>query len=197
MSMRLNKILFGISFLGLLSFSNNVFSQDIGQFTNSNKTPNPNKVKWGLELGVITNKDTRGITSSIYFSNPRVQLNCVIEGSTKYRLKFLEDQMDILKFGVGAEYFPTNFNVIRPYIGSEVKYEDESLFVAKENRNYKKNGVGFEMKIGTELKPFRYSPIKLFLELGYNISVDKKSGGYPENPEILRDKFITVAGIKF
>jgi hypothetical protein len=189
--MRLNKFLFGISLLGLLGLSTNVLSQDFESAQGS--TQNARKFK----LGTIINKDTRGISFGFYYSNDKIQVGSVAETNIRYKLSFLDDGIELFKWGIGAEYFPTSFEIIRPYIGSEVKYENETLFVSRENRNYKKNGVGLEMKVGTELKPLKYSDIKLFLELGYNLSIDKESKGYPENPEVKRDKLLGVVGIKF
>jgi hypothetical protein len=193
--MRLKNLLFGISLLGLVSLSNNVFSQDFESV--QKPIPNPKKFKPGAELGAIINEDTRGISFSLYYSSNRMQLGLVAETNIKYKLSFLDDGIDLLKCGVEAEYFPTNFQIFRPYIGSEVKYEHESFFVSRENRNYTKKGIGLEMKVGTEFKPLKYRNIKLFLESGYNMSIDKNSKGYPEKPGVKRDKFITVAGIKF
>ena len=171
--------------LGLLAFNSPVFSQDTI------------KINPVFEIGRIINKDTKGITAGIYFYNSRFQLGYIIEQNNKGHPSHPGKGIDLLKTGIEANYFPLNFNKIRPFIGSELKYEHESYFVGKENEYYTKKGVGLELKIGTELKPFRNRKIRAFAEIGYTFLLSKTSEGYPESPEIIRDKVLTVLGIKF
>lgn len=171
--------------LGLLAFNSPVFSQDTL------------KVNPVFEIGRIMNKETRGITAGIYFYNSRFQLGYIIEQNNKGHPPHPGKGIDILKTGIEADYFPLNSNTIRPFIGSELKYEHESYFVGKENEYYTQKGIGLELKIGTELKPFRNRKIRAFVETGYTFLLNKTQDNYPENPEVTRDKFLTVLGIKF
>ena len=190
--MRLKNILFEAAFIGLLGISNSAFSQE-----EIEQSQNLNKMQPGVEIGKIMNKNTTGMTVGLYFYNPKIQIGYVAEINRKSKPMSPGKGIDLLKCGVEFEYFPTNMKVIRPYIGSEIKYEGESLFVGKENEYYTKNGIGLEMKVGTEIKPLRNRKIRGYLDLGYNFSFAKKSTGYPKNPEVVRDKFLIVAGIKF
>lgn len=174
-----------IPFLGLLAFNSPSFSQD---------TLNVNPV---FEIGRVISKDTRGITAGIYFYNSKFQLGYVVEQNNKGHPSHPGKGLDILKLGIEADYFPLKSNAIRPFIGSELKYEHESCFVGRENEYYTQKGVGLELKIGTELKPFRNKKIRAFAEAGYTFLLSKASKGYPENPEVTRDKFLAVLGIKF
>lgn len=185
--MGFKNVLAAASLLAILGYSNttNVFSQDSA------------KMKPGAEIGKIINKGVDGFKFGLYFSNSKMQIGYVVEHYLKSKPNSLGIGIDLLKFGAELNYFPTNMQIIKPYIGSEVKYENESYFVGKENESYKKNGVGLELKCGTEIKPFVERKIRLFFDLGYNIEFDKKSKGYPENPDVKRDKFIAAVGLKF
>ncbi len=174
-----------IPLLGLFGFNSPSFSQDTL------------KVNPVFEIGRVISKNTRGITAGIYFYNSKFQLGYVVEQNNKGHPSHPGKGLDILKLGIEADYFPLKSNAIRPFIGSELKYEHESCFVGRENEYYTQKGVGLELKIGTELKPFRNRKIRAFVETGYTFLSNKKSEGYPENPEVTRDKFLAVLGIKF
>ena len=188
----------GISLIGLSALSNNAFSQNNFDPEDSR---DPRTFKPGAELGMISNKiingNTTGITFGIYFNNSKFQLGYIAEINRKSKPMCSGKGIDLGKVGVEVDYFPTNWQMIKPYIGSEIKYEDESLFVGKENECYEKRGIGLEGKAGVEFKPFRDRKIRVFSELGYNFSFEKESKEYPENPETERDKIIGVLGIKF
>jgi hypothetical protein len=192
------KILAGVSLLSLLGISNNSFSQ---YFEAYNVPPQDNEKvsSWeaGAEFGRIMNKNTTGITFGIYFNNPKFLIGYVAEINRKSKPMFPGKGIDLGKMGVEFEYFPTNMKVIRPYVGSEIKYEGESLFIGRDNIYYKQKGIGLELKCGTEFKPLKARKIRPFFEAGYNFSTGKKSKGYPQNPEVVRERFITVLGLKF
>lgn len=186
--MNLKKVFVGASILGLFGLSNKILSQGIKE-NNSNC--------FGAEFGRIINKETSGFQFGIYYLNPKIQIGYVVENQKKASPTYAGKGIDLLKCGIEFNYFPTNMKILMPYIGSELKYEHESCFVGKENEYYQKNGLGLELKCGVEIKPLKYRKIRPFFEMGYNFSAEKKSKGYPQNPEVVRDRFITVAGIKF
>jgi hypothetical protein len=192
--MKLRSIIVGVSLLTLLGLSNNSFSQNSQEYS---EPTNPNKMIPGAEAGKILNKWNDGFKAGLYFFNPKMQIGYVVEHDKKSNSSSLGKGIDLLKCGIEADYFPTNMEFIRPYIGSEIEFEHESYFVGQENLYYKKNGIGLEMKCGIEIKPFKDRKMGLFIDLGYNLSFDKKSEGYPLNPETKRDKFIAVIGLKF
>ena len=115
------KVAVGISLLGLLGFSNNSFSQNI------------KKMIPGAEIGKIINKENNGFKVGIYVSNQKMQIGYIMEHNLKGKPSSLGVGMDLLKVGVEVDYFPINVEIIKPYIGSEITYVNESYFVGREN----------------------------------------------------------------
>lgn len=171
--------------LGLFGFNSNLSSQDTL------------KLSGGFEISKVINKKTEGFSAGIYFSNSNIQIGYVMESNQKAHSTHPGKGIDLLKCGIEANYFPFKMNIIRPYLGSEIKYEHESYFMGKENDYQTKQGLGLEFKLGTEIKPFKQQKIRAFAEGGYTFLIDKKSEGYPNNPEVKRDKFIALIGLRF
>jgi hypothetical protein len=203
--MKLRKTLLSASLLGLLAISNKSFSQE-------NPEDEIGKTGFypGCQIGWIMNKaiqnkignfnlgGTRGMTFGLYLHNDKFQIGYIAEINRKdIEGDFSGNGIDLGKMGMEIEYFPISGQKIKPYIGSEIKYEDESLSVTNQNRDSKSKGVGLELKLGTEIKPIVNRKIRGYLDLGYNLSLSKKSKNYPENPKVIRDKFLVAAGIKF
>jgi hypothetical protein len=204
--MKLIKLLLVPALCSLLAVSNKAFSQE-----NPEDEIGHTGFYLGLEVGYVMNRfideklaggigRTNGLTGGIYFRNPHWQLGFIAElNKNDIEGCFLGKGLDIGKVGFEADYSPRNWQkVIRPYVGSEIKYECETLFIPNETNDPKKNGVGLELKCGTEIKPFKNMRIRGYIEIGGNISaVIKKSKNYPENPDLVRDKFLIAAGLKF
>jgi hypothetical protein len=201
--MKLRKIMLVPALCSMLALSNKSFSQE-----NPDDEIGKTGFYPGCEIGYVMNRfidrkiadlnsNTGGITFGIYVHNDRLQLGYIAEINRKDKPMSPGNGIDLGEVGIEFEYFPTRGEKIKPYVGSELKYEGETLFVGKENTSYKQNGIGLELKCGTEFKPLKNRKIRGYLDLGYNLSLSKKSKGYPENPEVVRDKFLIAAGIKF
>jgi hypothetical protein len=204
--MKLRKILLGTALCTIvLASPNKSFSQENPEDEIGHTGFYP-----GFQIGWIMNKTlqdkigdfnlgrTRGITFGLYAHNDRLQIGYIAEINKKdIEGDFSGNGIDINKIGMEIEYFPIKGQKVKPYIGSEIKYEGETLSVVGENKDSKKSGVGLELKCGTEIKPLRDRKIRGYLELGYNFLVAKKTKNYPENPKVVRDKFLISAGIKF
>jgi hypothetical protein len=204
-NMKLKNLALISSLCGLLTLSNKSFSQE-------NPEDQIGKTGFypGCQIGWIMNRviqdkigdfslgRTQGITFGLYAHNDKLQVGYIAEINKKdIEGDFSGNGIDLGKMGVEIEYFPISGQKIKPYIGSEIKYEDESLSATNQNRDSKSRGVGLELKLGTEIKPVVNRKIRGYLDLGYNFSLSKKSKNYPENPKVIRDKFLVAAGIKF
>lgn len=203
--MKLRKILLGTALCALLASPNKAFSQENPENEIGHTGFYP-----GFEVGYVMNRAiqdkignlnlgrTKGITFGIYLHNDKFQIGYIAEINRKDKEgDFSGNSIDLGKMGLEMEYFPLKRSVVKPYIGTEIKYEDETLFIANQNKDPTQRGVGLELKLGTEIKPLRNRKIRGYLEAGYNFLFSKKSKNYPENPKIERDEFLISAGIKF
>ncbi|HPD81947.1 MAG TPA: hypothetical protein PK357_02500, partial [Candidatus Pacearchaeota archaeon] len=190
--MKLRKLFLGVGLCALLASPNKTFSQENPENEIGHTGFYP-----GFEVGYVINKtiqnnivdlnfeNTRGITLGIYVHNNKFQVGYIAEINRKDKEgDFSGNSIDLGKVGMEIEYFPIEIKKIKPYIGSEVKYEDETLFIANQNKDPVQRGVGLELKLGTEIKPLPYRKIRGYLEFGYNLSFAKKSKNYPKNPKI-------------